>query len=953
MTILNTSRPTATDRQVAIIIWRKLVRINQKLQHDRGLIPLYKTGGEVAAMLASMQIKLKLFLKFGAKLEIINLFDKLKSSLQLLLALLDHRLHQLAWVFPINKVLPTRRTYLDTTLLYLRDEVLRQIDLTTDILGAIRLAKSGTHMDTPLLRDADPDIARHLDTKRIQEVIKVLVDERSKVEQLEYHIMFTGTMKAGKTTAINAIVGQDVLPTRSEAMTTLPTLIKNNPNNKEPVLSIRQALRLNQFLEKIRLGEIPMPKEKVAALNGGVGDAYNSIKNGDRIPEKPITGAKEIAKVLSLLNDALRIAELSEVGDSLMEIFESGEDLPIVEVAFSPMSGLIDDSANHGRLVLVDSPGPNEAKHSSRLIKIVKDQLERCSAMVIVSNYTVKDGSDEEGMRQILEEYVTSNPEQNILFVNRYDEAVASDPQPEKILQSRAKLYDKIAANRIFLVAANKALLANLAQRDLDTLGIVQSRKDDFTDVAFGDDYDSEAEEYKDPQKWRNAVTKVWNKSFFASIPVTNKKGRAAVSDEPTPMSCIKEAARQADRLCLFASLHTLDTQNKLVNTFLSIRGRLNDDELVSLKEELNSLGNDLDELSLGKDKLDIEMQELLQGLSDMIEEQRSNLEGYAKNEINRVFRQKQAISDEEQPMKRHSPRGRIANFINTITKFIGENIKHPDSLDKLKNSDALPTIELPDGNGHVSNATFYSKDEALRFQEKLDASMTSFIKGIEIQCTAKVINAVSAAEETIKHLVENGLQITLQKAATRLGHEFSGKISHEQVNLNAIAQVGTGQRIKPSKHTYKEDIRVNAAGFWADVRRDASSFVNWLGGDTDWGKKTATVTHNYFELDASDLLDVHVTRLNQFQSILKEEVDAYIKKHVVSAVDVYFNAVVEYLEAYKNEISDVLADHKLSLEERTALRQKVLELRERVEQVLGDIVEAGELLSGKKEMAN
>lgn len=38
-----------------------------------------------------------------------------------------------------------------------------------------------------------------------------------------------GTMKAGKSTTINAIVGQEILPNRNRPMTSVPTLIRHVP----------------------------------------------------------------------------------------------------------------------------------------------------------------------------------------------------------------------------------------------------------------------------------------------------------------------------------------------------------------------------------------------------------------------------------------------------------------------------------------------------------------------------------------------------------------------------------------------------------------------------------------------------------------------------------------------------------------------------------------------------
>ena len=58
-----------------------------------------------------------------------------------------------------------------------------------------------------------------------KEHFQTLDKKKKKLENLELVISIVGTVKAGKSTTINAIIGQDLLPHRNEAMTALPTLV--------------------------------------------------------------------------------------------------------------------------------------------------------------------------------------------------------------------------------------------------------------------------------------------------------------------------------------------------------------------------------------------------------------------------------------------------------------------------------------------------------------------------------------------------------------------------------------------------------------------------------------------------------------------------------------------------------------------------------------------------------
>lgn len=76
-----------------------------------------------------------------------------------------------------------------------------------------------------------------------------LNNELRKITRLEMVLAIVGTMKAGKSTTINAIVGTEVLPNRNRPMTALPTLIRHTPGQKEPVLHkvFMQCAHINEI----------------------------------------------------------------------------------------------------------------------------------------------------------------------------------------------------------------------------------------------------------------------------------------------------------------------------------------------------------------------------------------------------------------------------------------------------------------------------------------------------------------------------------------------------------------------------------------------------------------------------------------------------------------------------------------------------------------------------------
>lgn len=76
----------------------------------------------------------------------------------------------------------------------------------------------------------------HFSARGVDAQQAMLNNELRKITRLEMVLAIVGTMKAGKSTTINAIVGTEVLPNRNRPMTALPTLIRHTPGQKEPVL---------------------------------------------------------------------------------------------------------------------------------------------------------------------------------------------------------------------------------------------------------------------------------------------------------------------------------------------------------------------------------------------------------------------------------------------------------------------------------------------------------------------------------------------------------------------------------------------------------------------------------------------------------------------------------------------------------------------------------------------
>ena len=142
-------------------------------------------------------------------------------------------------------------------LLQLNINLLRQMVEEPDVL-------SDSKNENRLLFDKQKAL------KRIEE----LEGEQIKTARREMVLAVVGTMKAGKSTTINAIVGQEILPNRNRPMTSVPTLIRHVPGKTEPVLHlehIRKRLARTVLIFTERSDQLSRATDRVPGLPASPG----------------------------------------------------------------------------------------------------------------------------------------------------------------------------------------------------------------------------------------------------------------------------------------------------------------------------------------------------------------------------------------------------------------------------------------------------------------------------------------------------------------------------------------------------------------------------------------------------------------------------------------------------------------------------------------------------------
>lgn len=178
-------------------------------------------------------------------------------------------------------------------LLQLNINLLRQMVEEPDVL-------SDSKNENRLLFDKQKAL------KRIEE----LEGEQIKTARREMVLAVVGTMKAGKSTTINAIVGQEILPNRNRPMTSVPTLIRHVPGKTEPVLHLEHIQPVRNLLITLQEKLATPAGQQVAQTLQQTGDTREllDILTDDGWLKNEYHGEEEIFTGLASLNDLVRLA---------------------------------------------------------------------------------------------------------------------------------------------------------------------------------------------------------------------------------------------------------------------------------------------------------------------------------------------------------------------------------------------------------------------------------------------------------------------------------------------------------------------------------------------------------------------------------------------------------------------------------------------------------------------
>jgi len=292
------------------------------------------------------------------------------------------------------------------------------------------------------------------------------------VDKLELKMALVAPMSSGKSTVVNAIIAQDLLPVCAVAMTAICTDIVFDPHAQEPELFIDpdfEAFFRKQVYElqnKINLlgpegvGNVMSRHPHLEDLKNEVQSSPNSIIS--QLFDAKV-GTEKIGRALYHFNHIVRLSQIidSANGLSLMQEINQLKRLRIKTPYLQEY--LSENCQGIGNLVIIDTPGPNE-KDISSMWDTILPVLSSCSAILVLLDYTqIGDESSEKVKEQVQQLSKLKGAENLYVLVNKIDQRMPGDSMTKEniktlVLNEYGVKEGKV--NNIFEVSGRQAFCA-------------------------------------------------------------------------------------------------------------------------------------------------------------------------------------------------------------------------------------------------------------------------------------------------------------------------------------------------------------------------------------------------------------------------------------------------------------------------------------------------------------
>ncbi|EEY3904503.1 dGTPase [Escherichia coli] len=775
------------------------------------------------------------------------------------------------------------------------DEADRLLQLNINLLRQM--------VDEPdVLSDGKNENRLLFDKQKALKRIEELEGEQIKTARREMVLAVVGTMKAGKSTTINAIVGQEILPNRNRPMTSVPTLIRHVPGKTEPVLHLEHIQPVRNLLSTLQQKLATPAGQQVAQTLQQTGDTrelLDILADNDWLKNE-YHGEEEIFTGLASLNDLVRLAAAMGTEFPFDEYAEV-QKLPVIDVEFSHLVGM---DECQGTLTLLDTPGPNEAGQPQMEV-MMRDQLQKASAVLAVMDYTQMNSKADEEVRKELNAIADVSVGRLFVLVNKFDEKDRNGDGADAVRQKVPAMLnsDVLPASRVYPGSSRQAYLANRALHELrknGALPVDEAWVDDFVREAFGPMV--EEDDWKDSTKVNKKAEKLWNISLIDQL-ITE---------------VIQSSHSRAAALAVDSAAAKLMQNAENVSEYLSLRHQGLQQSIQSLQTHISSLLADIREIADCQNKVTGDVRMAMEEIDAKTRELLTEVCASLEEKLNAYFRtgkrKEQQMLEEEGAEQRISQQG----IIGKIREQFSVSAPGHHSWKRDFDPDS-PEIKFSD------------RREALKLMTQIESTVTSLHREAEAQFRPEL--------EKIVRGIETGFRGTALYATEKIAGRINARLEDEgftvKISFPAVSQLQTRLAVKTNLSALLEERPEKVtrhrrqSGIWGKV----CGFF----GTSDWGWE------EYVDIVHRSVININTVReevmslTRAYFGELQASIEQNINQPVRQEIDAFFCTFREKVEQLRNTLIQSSEDHKRDQQAQERLTGRLQALNERVPELITD----------------
>lgn len=684
--------------------------------------------------------------------------------------------------------------------------------------------------------DADKPLV--FDSKTVPEMKNVLQGEYTKLENFEVVLAVVGTMKAGKSTTINAIVGREILPNRNRPMTSLPTLIAHKKNQKEPILTC-DVSDINEYLKKLKKIDLSQYKNDERVLSyKEIVELINNINEGYKFKTE-YKGEDAIFSFLASLNDLVRLSRIIVDHHPTLNFpfsaYKEINSLPRIDVEFTELAK---QDEQVGNLVLLDTPGPNEA-NIPELRHIFEQQLKRSSAVMVVLDYAQLKSQADADIREELKKLPKIEKNRLFTLVNQFDRKDAHGDSEEltKQIVLNDLLKDQVKIENIYCISALNAFLANTVLTLIEEKSKPQfsnSRVEDFAKKAFGESEAKEDWEDASLEKIQKRAIKMIENSLI-KMPLQN---------------IIQESYKNAPKIAMHSALRDVDNIFVNISNYFSVHGYFNK-EYQMTEEELKRIKESLSKLDIDKTILKKQSKQSIEEVGDIakkslteiddkfkiIKENSSDILKFEIIETVKHFKQKKEEEYDEKVGK--SLLGKLAKSFLLNENYAKDKSQLDADLKDLKkafSTSEFGTIKLKKDEMYDLSLRIDKKVVSLEFEYKrtLNDVLNPILEKFNLVIHKINTDIIENVSQISQEFGSSGIDIKL----TPLKIDFANTITSMNLSFINLSDEKVDRR------------RVQSSKTFAGVKRWFSGILKKISVENDWGYEEESTTYLELKID-------------------------------------------------------------------------------------------------------